>query len=211
VNELQPVGLRDRKRQETRSRLEHAAVDIVLRDGLEHLTVDAMSELADVSPRTFFNYFESKEDAILGLHDPEITDETVTQHLSGTAGADLIESLMGLLFSVLGSSIGDTDLHHSRMTILQQHPQLLRRHMAQMNRMLEQLTATTQTLMARDHRFADVDASRTAPMAQVVLMVCGGSIRAAVKEWAEADGKAPIEELEQRAITLVREVTERLR
>lgn len=208
---MQPVGLRDRKRQETRSRLEHAAVDIVLRDGLEHLTVDAMSELADVSPRTFFNYFDSKEDAILGLHDPEITDETVTQYLAGTDGADLVESLIGLLFSILGSSIGDTELHRSRMTILQRHPQLLGRQMAQMNRMLERLTGAAETLMARDPRFASLDASRTAPMAQVVVMMCGSSIRAAVKEWAEADGKAPREELEQRAITLVREVTERLR
>jgi Transcriptional regulator len=210
VSEIHPTGLRDRKRQETRSRLERAAIDIVLRDGIDRLTVDAMSDAAGVSPRTFFNYFDSKEDAILGLRDPEITEQTVAEHLANTDSTELVESLIALLFSVLGSSIGDTELHRSRRSILQQHPQLLGRQMAQMDRMLAQLTIAVQTLMARDPRFATVDAHRTAPMAQVVLMMCGSSIRASVEEWAEADGDRPLEELEQRAITLVQDVMERL-
>ena len=60
------IGLRDRKREETRSRLESAAVTLVLRDGLEHATVDSISAMADVSSRTFFNYF------ILALISPSI-------------------------------------------------------------------------------------------------------------------------------------------
>ena len=56
--------------QETRARLEEAAVTLVLRDGLEQTTIGTISELADVSPRTFFNYFDSKDSAILGLRPP---------------------------------------------------------------------------------------------------------------------------------------------
>ncbi|MEJ1229402.1 MAG: TetR/AcrR family transcriptional regulator [Galbitalea sp.] len=75
--QISETGLRERKRAETRERLETAAVTIAARDGLEHATVDAICQAADVSPRTFFNYFDSKEDAIVGLRDSTITDEQV--------------------------------------------------------------------------------------------------------------------------------------
>ena len=68
-----PMGLRERKRAQTRHRLEEAAVGLALRDGLDKVTIDAISERADVSPRTFFNYFDSKEDAILGVRPPDVS------------------------------------------------------------------------------------------------------------------------------------------
>ena len=48
MNVGEKTGLRDRKRRETRARLEEAAVTLVLRDGLEQTTIGTISELADV-------------------------------------------------------------------------------------------------------------------------------------------------------------------
>ena len=67
------IGLRERKRAQTRRRLEEAAIGLALRDGLDKVTIDAISERADVSPRTFFNYFDSKDDAILGVSPPDVS------------------------------------------------------------------------------------------------------------------------------------------
>src|ERR1700712_2227117 len=92
-----PLGLRDKKRAETRARLERSAVELVLRVGLAHATIDAISDAADVSPRTFFNYFDSKEDAILGVRNPELTDDEVAQQLAASDGGDLVESIVSLL------------------------------------------------------------------------------------------------------------------
>src|ERR1700712_3503164 len=85
------MGLRERKRADTRERLETAAVELALRDGIEHATVEAICDAADVSNRTFFNYFDSKEDAIVGLKDTAITEQAVAEALEHADGLDAIE------------------------------------------------------------------------------------------------------------------------
>jgi len=102
------MGLRERKRAQTRHRLEEAAVGLALRDGLDKVTIDAISERADVSPRTFFNYFDSKEDAILGVRPPDVTDDVLTAHRARYDGSELIESVIGLLITVMGPFIADS-------------------------------------------------------------------------------------------------------
>ena len=59
-------GLRERKKRATREALHDAALRLTLEHGLEHLTVEEISAAAEVSPRTFFNYFPGKEQAIVG-------------------------------------------------------------------------------------------------------------------------------------------------
>ena len=60
-------GLRERKKAETHQALAKAALDLADRLGPERVTVEAIADAAGVSPRTFFNYFPSKEDAIVGI------------------------------------------------------------------------------------------------------------------------------------------------
>jgi len=62
----QAVGRRERKKQETWRGLHRAALALCTEKGFEHVTVEEICERADVSTRTFFNYFPCKEDAVLG-------------------------------------------------------------------------------------------------------------------------------------------------
>jgi AcrR family transcriptional regulator len=60
-------GLRERKKAETHQTLAKAALHLADELGPERVTVEAIADAAGVSPRTFFNYFSSKEDAIVGI------------------------------------------------------------------------------------------------------------------------------------------------
>ncbi len=58
-------GLRARKKLDTRRRIESAALGLFESDGFEQTTVGDIAAAADIAPRTFFHYFETKEDVIL--------------------------------------------------------------------------------------------------------------------------------------------------
>ncbi|ORX05686.1 TetR/AcrR family transcriptional regulator [Mycolicibacillus trivialis] len=58
-------GLRERKKFATKEALGRAALDLAVERGLDAVTAEAIAEVADVSTRTFHNYFSCKEDAVL--------------------------------------------------------------------------------------------------------------------------------------------------
>ena len=62
-------GLRARKRRETRERLTRAAMALFLERGFEATTLDDIAAAADISRRSFFHYFESKEDVVFAWHE----------------------------------------------------------------------------------------------------------------------------------------------
>ena len=60
------ASLRERKKLETRAKLVEVTLDLAARHGLAHVKVEDIAAAANVSPRTFNNYFPSKEAAIIG-------------------------------------------------------------------------------------------------------------------------------------------------
>lgn len=63
------TGLRERKREETRARLTQTALALFVKHGFENTTIDAIADAANVSRRTFFHYFASKEDVAFTWQD----------------------------------------------------------------------------------------------------------------------------------------------
>jgi AcrR family transcriptional regulator len=58
-------GLRERKKQRTHQAISEAAISLFLRFGFDQVSVAQIADAAEVSKRTLFKYFPSKEDLVL--------------------------------------------------------------------------------------------------------------------------------------------------
>lgn len=121
-------GMRERKKLQTRQSIELAAIDLVLEHGLDGVTIEAIAERADVTPRTFFNHFADKVDAVLGLardHEivPDIDVSTIEADSPFAFGAALVRA--GI--SEFDDSSVNTDV--KRREVFAQNPALLGREM----------------------------------------------------------------------------------
>ncbi len=173
------MGLRDRKRLETRRRIAGAARSLALEHDLDRTTIEQIAARADVSPRTFFNYFESKEDAVLGHTELDLSPETLDAHLQAVAGRPVVEAVVDLAFLVFGDSFGDESERVDRKEVVVRFPQLMRRQVARMTLVAEAMTGAVRTILARDPAWGP-DAA-TPEAAEMLLGMCMTGLRSAAK------------------------------
>jgi AcrR family transcriptional regulator len=85
-------GLRERKKERTRATLIAAAVELMSAKGYDDTTVAEIAAAAEVSTRTFFAYFPSKEDILFADSKERIDDAVrrVTVRLPGEGPADVL-------------------------------------------------------------------------------------------------------------------------
>jgi AcrR family transcriptional regulator len=189
------IGLRERKRAETRAQLERAAVAIALRDGVDGATIDAISAEANVSPRTFFNYFDSKEDAIMGVRDPQLDPDRVAAFATARAGQPTLEAVVGVFFDVYETMAPDFALHKDRKAIMHSNPAVISRQMEHMSRVSELLVAAVGNVLDTEDP----------EIAEVALGIASSAFRVAFKQWMTSDGGTPGRRtLEKRAVELAR-------
>lgn len=69
VADTTPIGMRERTRRIVQAELTAVAQDLFLEHGYEETTVDQIVAAAGMSKRTFFRYFASKDDLVIGKYD----------------------------------------------------------------------------------------------------------------------------------------------
>jgi AcrR family transcriptional regulator len=91
ATEIRP-GLRERKKQKTRETIIEVALELFVARGYEETTIAEIADAAEVSPRTIFAYFPSKED-ILFCDMPEIQERLAQVLRDRPEGATALDAL----------------------------------------------------------------------------------------------------------------------
>jgi len=181
-------GLRERKRLATRRAIQLAVLDLVAQRGLENVTVDEISRIADISPRTFFNYFASKEEALIG-ESPTLPDEPLIERFV-TAGpdSDLLAGL-GDMISRAGDNIAnDVELVKRRRELMKQHPQLFALRMATMRSFEQELGAVVTRRLLADEPGLAADPDNLEQRSYLITLVAMAAMRHAWSCWADNGG-----------------------
>lgn len=178
-------GLRERKRLATRRAIQVAVLDLIVEHGLDAVTVDMVSRQADVSPRTFFNYFTSKEEAVVG-DPPALPDGGDLERFVAERDVPVLSSLIDLLTTSVESATVDRELVVLRRRVLRAHPDLLARRIASTRVFEERLTTVVAQRMAADEGLASDDASLVS-RAHLVSLVSIATLRHAWAEWIDDD------------------------
>lgn len=86
-----------------------AARRLATERGVKQTTAELIAEEAGVSPRTFFNYFATKEDAVMGLRPPEMTEEILSSIPADSSDGLLAQATQLLSRVVYDSFAGDVE------------------------------------------------------------------------------------------------------
>ena len=198
-----PVPLRERNRLDTWALIHNAASSLVLEGGLTHATVEAIAESAGVSKRTFFNYFPTKEDAVLGIQAPTLTADAESAFRT-SEGSDLFGRTVHLMVAVIRTMFPAESFTSQRRELSKQFPELRKR-------MVEHVGAAEQLVESvLMERYNDHDAFRAGlpggrDSAAALLMLAGTVTRFTYKRdpgAAFSDGSGAVDE----AIEIFREV-----
>jgi AcrR family transcriptional regulator len=177
-----PCGLRERKKRATRRALHDAALRLALERGLEHLTVEEISAAADVSVRTFFNYFPGKEQAILGDDMIQADEGQVTAIMSDAA--DVLDGLYSVAMAVAARTAARREQVLMRWQLMERYPALLPQMFAQM----EEISRILASAVAARTGAAPDDA-----YPQLMAAVAGAAMRTAVRRWTAGHGDLSLE------------------
>lgn len=179
----QAPGLRERKKAARRAAFVEAARELVASHGLDGVTIEDICQRVGVSPRTFFNYFASKEDVVLGIGVEDGTRSPIPLDLvdSFAAGGPtgvLVDDLAALVASILDDPVTGPQRVECVMEIIQTEPRLLAREL----RMMEERRIAFQSLLERRELAAPTG---VAPAVTASLLMA--FVRASVELWNEAD------------------------
>ena len=119
--------LRQRRTAATALNIETHAVALALEHGLDHVTVEMICEASEVSARTFFNYFGTKDNAILGKFAPEI-DEQKAREFIASNNPDILSEVIGVV-KLPDDFLQNPGLELQRMKLLNQNPGLMSKQM----------------------------------------------------------------------------------
>lgn len=117
------MGLRERKKLRTRHAIATAALRLFAERGYEETTISDIAAAADISPRTFFSYFPSKDDVVFAEMDERLADMR-SRLADRPAGETPAETFRRAAESLLRALAEEGEYGTIQVTLVREHPSL---------------------------------------------------------------------------------------
>jgi AcrR family transcriptional regulator len=118
------MGLRERKKLRTRRAIAGAALRLFAERGYDETTISDITAAAEVSPRTFFSYFPSKDDVVFAEMDERLAD--VRARLTERPGGETPLATFRRVADALLQAIAAEDGEHGaiQIALIRERPSL---------------------------------------------------------------------------------------
>ncbi|MFV2117318.1 TetR/AcrR family transcriptional regulator [Streptomyces sp. Act-28] len=178
------AGLREQKKQRTRAALLRTALELFTTKGYEKTTVDEITEAVEVSQRTFFRYFASKEKAAFAVQ--EMAERHFVEALRARPADegpfDALRNSVLDTWDTIGEAITEVvpvDVYLRTLQVIESTPALLAAHL---RRSFEMEEYVARLIAAREG--LDVDAD---PRPRVAVASFGGVMRVTGQLWVQGE------------------------
>lgn len=184
-------GLRERQKRARREALIDAAHALVAAHGLDGVTVEGICSHAGVSPRTFFNYFESKDDAVLAFEPFRIDPAVAAAFAAGGPTGALRSDLERLVGALVDRPHPSRERIACAMDLARREPRLLARQVLAFERHHAEIAALVGARLGLDPH---------APRVELLTLLVMALTRATFATW-EADGQSgPVQDAVPRVV-----------
>ncbi|MCZ9881368.1 TetR/AcrR family transcriptional regulator [Arthrobacter sp. B2a2-09] len=198
-------GLRERKRAQTRAAISAVARSLTAQRGLNGFTVEEACEQAGISRRTFFNYFHTKEDAVIGSFSDELPEDALEAFNRNPARA------LGTISATISDSLLSA-LRHFTLAVLERStvsPSEIRQLIAAVTAEPQLLARLTREGEVRERQFAELIATREGLPADHVEVTMAAAVFGAVtkktsKQFFSEENTEPYRELLDRNLNAAR-------
>ena len=193
LDEAARSGLREHKKRRRRMVIRAAALDLFVEQGFSNTTVEQIAKRARIAPRTFFNYFSTKEECVVFLQD-ELGEQI--RRIVGSRPPDegplaLIRETCMAIFGTL-DKIPAVRAQIIQGLLLQRNEPALRAADSAFRKVWED--AAAEALIAR----------RVDPLTAQIVGVAGvGIAKVALIEWAAQGAKGPAADAIERAFSVL--------
>lgn len=171
------MGLRERKKDQTRSQLLDVALKLITTHGYQQTTVNEIAAAVNVSPRTFLRYFPTKDDVVVDWVDDVMA--VLPQRIPDAAKENPpVEALMISARDMLTTYQSRGSFLHGIEDLIAASPTLLARKQQRIEALVDEVTATLLEAYGHAH-----DTLNLTVYAGVIVSMC----RATIRSWLASD------------------------
>jgi TetR/AcrR family transcriptional regulator, regulator of mycofactocin system len=140
--------LRERRRLRMAATIERTALELFAERGFANVTVNDIAAAVDISRRTFFRYFASKESVLFG--DPQRDEDRLVEILERRSATDPVQAFHAALIEAASDLESDPAVTELRLRVLESAPSITSAGFAQRIGFQQRLTPIVARIMDVD-------------------------------------------------------------